>query len=117
MIGLIIIATRRGFLRPLRLNRQLLSTLIEWRELMARESKYNQKLIDRVFKMNDDLSLTTKEIAKANKITYNQANYILYKREPSYDLVEVIREEIEEATKPKSIIEHFLKFFTLSSKK
>ena len=36
---------------------------------MVRESKYNQKLIDRVFKMNDDLSLTTKEIAKANKIT------------------------------------------------
>jgi len=117
MIGLIIIATKQESQRPPQSNRQLLSTLTEWRELMARDSKYNQKLIDKVFKMNDDLSLTTKEIAKANKITYNQANYILYKREPSYDLVEVIREEIAEVTKPKTILESFLEFFTLKSKK
>jgi hypothetical protein len=117
MIGLTDTATKQEFQRPPRLNRQSLSILIEWRELMARESKYNQKLIDRVFKMIDDLSLTTKEIAKANKITYNQCNYILYNREPSYDLVEVIREEIAEATKPKTILESFLEFFTLSSKK
>ena len=84
---------------------------------MARKSKYNQKLIDKVFKLNEDLSLTTKQIADLVKLEYNQVHYILYKREPSYDIVEVIREEIAEATKPKTILESFLEFFTLSSKK
>ena len=84
---------------------------------MARESKYNQKLIDKVFKLNEDLSLTTKEIADLVKLEYNQVHYILYNKHPSYDIVEVIRKEVEEIRKPKTILESFLDFFTLSSKK
>ena len=84
---------------------------------MVRESKYNQKLIDKVFKLNEDLSLTTKEIADLVKLEYNQVHYILYSKHPSYDISQVIREEIAEATKPKTILESFLDFFTLSSKK
>ena len=84
---------------------------------MAREEKYNQKLIDKVFKLNEDLSLTTKEIADLVKLEYNQVHYILYNKHPSYDIVEVIRKEVEEIRKPKTILESFLDFFTLSSKK
>ena len=84
---------------------------------MARENKYNQKLIDKVFKLNEDLSLTTKEIADLVKLEYNQVHYILYNKHPSYDIVEVIRKEVEEIRKPKTILESFLDFFTLSSKK
>jgi len=84
---------------------------------MVRESKYNQKLIDKVFKLNEDLSLTTKEIADLVKLEYNQVHYILYNKHPSYDIVEVIRKEVEEIRKPKTILESFLDFFTLSSKK
>ena len=84
---------------------------------MVRESKYNQKLIDKVFKLNEDLSLTTKEIADLVKLEYNQVNYILYNKHPSYDISQVIREELEELRKPKTILESFLDFFTLSSKK
>ncbi len=84
---------------------------------MVRESKYNQKLIDKVFKLNEDLSLATKQIADLLDLDYGQVNYILYKKHPSYDICDVIREEIAEATKPKTILESFLDFFTLSSKK
>ena len=84
---------------------------------MVRESKDNQKLIDKVFKLNEDLSLTTKEIADLVKLEYNQVHYILYNKHPSYDIVEVIRKEVEEIRKPKTILESFLDFFTLSSKK
>ena len=84
---------------------------------MVREEKYNQKLIDKVFKLNEDLSLTTKEIADLVKLEYNQVHYILYNKHPSYDIVEVIRKEVEEIRKPKTILESFLDFFTLSSKK
>jgi hypothetical protein len=84
---------------------------------MVRKNKYDKKMIDKVFKLNEDLSLTTKEIADLVKLEYNQVNYILYNKHPSYDICDVIREEIAEATKPKTILESFLEFFTLSSKK
>ena len=78
MIGLTDTVIKQGFQRPPRLNRQSSSILIGWRNLMVRESKYNQKLIDKVFKLNEDLSLTTKEIADLVKLEYNQVHYILY---------------------------------------
>ena len=41
---------------------------------MVRESKYNQKLIDKVFKLNEDLRLTTKQIADLLDLDYGQVN-------------------------------------------
>ena len=61
--------------------------------------KFSQILVDEIFEMDKDKSLTNKAIAKYFKLDKAQVDYILYKRSPSANPSVLIKKELAKVRK------------------